>query len=76
MSEKTVDLSLSVYELVKQYPEILDVMQELGFKDIALPGMLDTVGRFMTLPKGAKIHQLDLDIIRQALIKRGFEVIG
>ena len=50
--EKTIDLSKSVHDLCVLFPEIKGIMEELGFKDITKPGMLNTAGRFMTLPKG------------------------
>lgn len=76
MPEKTIDLSQTVYEICTRYPEVAEIMAELGFKDITRPGMLSTAGRFMTLPKGALLKKLDLAVIRSALEARGFTVIG
>ena len=45
---KTVDLSKSVYEVCKKYPDIIEIMKKLGFESITNPGMLNTAGRFMT----------------------------
>ena len=55
---KKLDLSKPIYELVTQYPELKDIMVELGFKEIANPAMLNSVGRLTTIPKGAKIHKI------------------
>ena len=74
--EKMFDLSQTIYQIHEQYPEIRDIMVELGFQDIAKPGMLQTAGRFMTLPKGAAMKKIDLDVIRQTLKDKGFQVIG
>ena len=74
MSEKVLHLSESVYELCRQYPELPQLLQELGFRDITKPGMLSSVGRFMTLPKGAAAKKLDLEQIKQRLTEYGFEV--
>jgi threonyl-tRNA synthetase len=74
--EKMIDLSQTIYQIHEQYPEIRDIMVELGFQDIAKPGMLQTAGRFMTLPKGAAMKKIDLDVIRQTLKDKGFQVIG
>lgn len=76
MPEKTIDLSQTVYEICTRYPEVAEIMAELGFKDITRPGMLNTAGRFMTLPKGALLKKLDLAVIRSALEARGFTVVG
>ncbi len=74
--DKMIDLSQTIYQIHEQYPEIRDIMVELGFQDIAKPGMLQTAGRFMTLPKGAAMKKIDLDVIRQTLKDKGFQVIG
>lgn len=74
--DKMIDLSQTIYQIHEQYPEIQDIMVELGFQDIAKPGMLQTAGRFMTLPKGAAMKKIDLDVIRQTLKDKGFQVIG
>lgn len=71
---KTLDLSKSVYELCREYPEIMDIMKELGFESITSPGMLNTAGRFMTIPKGAVMKGLEMGKIVEEFTKRGFSV--
>lgn len=73
--DKQVDLNKSLYELCSQYPEIVQIMQEIGFKDIANPAMLNTAGRFMTIAKGAAMKNIDMDMIKQAFEARGFSVL-
>ena len=73
-SEKAIDLRNSVYEVCTKYPELIEMMKELGFVDIVKPGMLETAGRFMTLPKGAKMKGIDLGDIRHKLESLGFTV--
>ena len=75
MSEKILQLSKSVYELCKQYPELPQILQELGFTDITRPGMLSSVGRFMTLPKGAAAKKIELEWITKKLEENGFVTI-
>jgi hypothetical protein len=72
--EKQIDLNKSVYELCSQYPEIKQIMQEIGFKDIANPAMLNTAGRFMTIPKGAAMKGIDMEVIKQTFEAKGFKV--
>ncbi len=72
---KIIDLTKSVNEICKQYPEMMDIMKELGFSALS-PAMLSTAGRFMTIPKGADMMKLDLDTIKEELKRRGFEVKG
>jgi signal recognition particle subunit SEC65 len=69
---REIDLKKSVYELSKEYPEIVGVMKELGFESIANEGMLNTAGRFMTIPKGAAMKSISMDKIKQAFQDAGF----
>ncbi len=71
-----LDLSKPVHDLCAEYPEVLTIMQRMGFADIAKPGMLATAGRFMTIPKGVAMKKLDLGQIIQQLKNNGFAVKG
>jgi len=73
--EKTIDLKNTVYEIYQKTPEILDVLFELGFQDIIKPGMLNTAGRFMTIPKGAAMKKINLESIKVRLEEKGYKVI-
>ncbi|NLK74811.1 MAG: DUF1858 domain-containing protein [Clostridiales bacterium] len=74
MGNKVVDLSKTVYELCSTNPEIIDILIELGFKDIAKPGMLQTAGRIMTLSKGAAMKKIDLNTIKETFKNHGYEI--
>lgn len=69
-----IDLNKTVYELCSQNEDIAGILAEIGFKDITKPGMLNTAGRFMTIPKGAKAKGFDLEEIKKEFIKRGYEI--
>lgn len=73
---KTIDFSRSVYELVTEYPELVDIMAELGFTEIKKPAMLHSVGKLMTIPKGAKIKNIPMEKVLMALIQHGFTLSG
>ncbi len=76
--EKKLDLSKSVYDLVKAYPEVADIMKELGFSEITNKIMLNSVGKIMTIPKGgAKMKGVSMiDIVGGAFMKAGFVLEG
>lgn len=76
MSIRSINLDSSVYELCTQYPELPGILKSLGFTDIVKPGMLQTAGRIMTLPKGAKLKKIPLEKIISELAKQGFTVTG
>ena len=72
---KPLDFSKTVYELCKEYPELIGIMQELGFEKIVNPAMVNTVGKVMTIPKGALMRGLNLDSIKKEFIDRGFTIL-
>jgi hypothetical protein len=74
MKEKEIDLRKTVYELCSEYPEQTELLDEIGFHDIAKPGMLSTVGRFMTIPKGAAMKKIDPAFIKKVFEEHGFQV--
>lgn len=69
-----IDLSRSVYEICRDEPGIIEIMKDLGFESIANPGMLNTAGRFMTIPKGAAMKKIPIEKIVEALKNKGYEV--
>ncbi len=73
---KILDLRKTVYELVKQYPEVTPIMSDLGFSEITKKIMLNSVGKLMTIPKGAKMKNIPMDKIIKSFSNKGFEVIG
>lgn len=73
--EKKIDLNRTVYELCKDYPELPEVLAELGFTDIIKPGMLATAGRFMTITKGAALKKISLETIKETLVEKGYDII-
>lgn len=71
---KHISLNNSIYNLSVEYPDVVDIMVQLGFSDITRPGMLQTVGRVMTLSKGAKMKNIGLEKIREVFLAEGFEI--
>lgn len=72
---RSIDMSKTVYELSRDNEEIVEIMKELGFESIATPEMLNTAGRFMTIPKGAAMKKIPMDKIKEKFISKGYEII-
>ena len=72
---KTIDFNKTVYELCSFDPAIKDILSELGFQDITKPGMLNTAGRFMTIPKGAAMKKMSMASIEQEFMRHGYEIV-
>ncbi len=64
----------NIYDLVTTYPEIKELMAELGFKDILKPGMLQTMGKVMTIEKGARMKAISPERIRETFSNSGFNL--
>ncbi len=71
-----IDLSKSVYEICRDEPRMVEIMKELGFESIANPGMLNTAGRFMTIPKGAAMKNISIEKIIEVLKDKGYKVVS
>ncbi len=63
-----------MYELCSENENIAEILSEIGFKDITKPGMINTAGRFMTIPKGAKAKGFNIEEIKKEFIERGYEI--
>ena len=74
--EKILDLDKSVASLVKEYPEVVDIMANLGFTEIKNPAMLASVGRIMNLKKGSQMKKIPMEEIVRAFREKGFEITG
>lgn len=73
---KTIDFSKTVADLAAQYPEILNIMTGLGFKEITSPAALAVMGKVMTIPRGSRIKGIPMENIVAAFTAAGFEVIN
>ena len=69
---KVIDLSKSVYELAKEYPEVIDLMAGIGFTEIRKKPVLHSVGKIMTIPKGSVMKNIPMEKIRAAFEEAGF----
>ena len=72
--DKILDLDKSVASLVKEYPEVADIMANLGFTEIKNPAMLASVGRIMNLKKGSQMKKIPMEEIVRAFQEKGFEI--
>ena len=73
---KKLDFSKSVFDLTKEYPELIDIMAGLGFTEITKKPMLHSVGKVMTIPRGAKMKDIPMTDIVTTLMSNGFELVG
>ena len=75
MAQKTADLNKTLYELTKEYPELVEILFGLGFLGVKNPMMLETHGKQMTVKTGCGHLGLNLAKVASVLREAGFEVI-
>lgn len=71
---KEIDLDKSVYELTEAYPELINILKELGFLGIANAVARNTLGRVTTIPQGSQKQGKDLAEVIKTLEEKGFKV--
>ncbi len=71
---KHIDLKENVYELTETYPELIEILKEMGFLGVANPIARKTLGKITTIPQGCKKQGKDLNEIIKKLKELGFKV--
>lgn len=71
---KEIDLDKSLYELTKTYPELIDILKELGFLGVINPVLRNTIGRKVTIPQGCEKQGINLAEVISRLEENGFSV--
>lgn len=74
MAEKIADLNKTLYDLTTEYPELIDILFELGFMGVRNPVMRESHGKQMTVKTGCGHLGLDLGQVAAALRAKGFTV--
>ena len=72
MTKRLINASKNIYELCKEYPEIKDILSDLGFEAIKNPIMFNTMAKVMTIDKASKIKNIDMKNIIKKFEERGF----
>lgn len=71
-----INVNETIQSIIAKDERLKDILFDLGFKEIVKPGMLQTVGRFMTLKAGSNMRKIDLIEIKQKLEALGYQVEG
>ncbi|MDO4912876.1 MAG: iron-sulfur cluster assembly protein [Lactobacillus sp.] len=73
-ANKVISLNRPIKEIADEYPDFVDDMYDIGFTRIKIPGMLNTVGRVMTLKLGTRAMHFNLDEVIDALKGKGYDI--
>ncbi len=68
LTEITEDTNIA--KAIDQYPEMLDVFLEFGFKQLSNPAARKTVAKMFTIKQATKIHPVEIDALLKALNKK------
>ncbi len=71
---KTINIQKNVYELTKEYPELIDILADIGFTELQKKAMRLSMGKIMTLEKGSQLKNIPMPLILETLKAHGFEV--
>lgn len=74
-SMKNINLDEPVASLIEKFPNLKNILKDLGFTEITNPLALSTVGKMVSIKKGAKIKNIDLDLIKEKLREEGFNLV-
>lgn len=69
---KKLYMNKNIYELCKEYPEIKDILVDLGLDAIKNPVMFNTVAKVMTIEKASKTKNIDMEKIIKKFEEKGF----
>ena len=65
----------SLYKVISEHPDIKEIMVELGFKDIVKPGMLQSMGRIMTINKGCTVKKININLAKEVFAKHNYNLM-
>ena len=72
MTKKLINTNKNIYELCKEYPEIKNILSDLGFEAINNPIMFNTMSKLTTIDKASKIKNIDMKNIIKKFEENGF----
>ncbi len=71
---KKIDPNWTIYQALQKFPEIEDVLYEIGFEGVKNPIMKNTHAKIMTLKKGIEFLKVDKAKMKEKLNSIGFDI--
>ncbi len=72
---KKIDPNKSIYELTEEFPELIEILKDMGFIGVVNPIIRKTIGRKTNLLAGIKKQGKDLEEVFQELKNKNFEIL-
>lgn len=74
--DNKISFNEPVYELTNRHPELIDLLVELGFTQLADEKVRKSIGRVVTLNRGSELMNIPTEKIKKSLIMNGYTVVG
>lgn len=74
MGNKIIDLNRTLFDLTEEFPELIDILVEIGLEGVIHPEMRRTGGKMMPVIEGLKRHGVVLENATKILEDKGFIV--
>ena len=71
----TVNSNETIYTVISKHPDIKEIMVQLGFKDVVKKGMLQSVGRIMTIKKGCDMKRISFDLVKETFSNYNYDLV-
>ncbi len=72
---KKINPNTSIYELTKEFPELIEILKDMGFIGVINPIIRKTMGRKTTLLEGIKKQGKDSEEVFNKLRDKDFEIL-
>lgn len=74
METKTLNPDDTLFQILEKYPQLEDVLYNLGFAGVKNVAMRNTHARIMTLRKGCEYLKIEPEKVKEELKKAGFDI--
>jgi predicted transcriptional regulator len=73
---KEININSTIYELTEKFPELIEILAEIGFIGVKNSFLRNTVGKKTNLVQGCKVQGKNIKDIISKLEEKGFVVKG
>jgi hypothetical protein len=70
-----ISANQTLHSLIASHPPLKQVLHDIGFEEITTATMLQTVGRVMTLNKGARVRKIPIETLQSRLAGYGYHLV-
>ena len=71
---KVIEFSNNIRSLLTAYPELREILQNAGFRELVSDQSVKLMGEIMTIPRAANVKNIDMGELKKTLESKGFTV--